>query len=152
MNGSGWPAYAGIMLLAGVGIPILAALNAGLGLRIGSAPAASVIALSVAMSAALVTTLATGTVPRGIEWSGIAPHFYLGGLFMAFYLLSITFIAPKFGVGNAVFFVLLGQIASAAAIDHFGLFGADRASIGGMRILGIALMAVGVFLARKPMA
>ena len=152
MNGSGWPAYAGIMLLAGVGIPILAALNAGLGLRIGSAPAASVIALSVAMSAALVTTLATGTVPRGIEWSGIAPHFYLGGLFMAFYLLSITFIAPKFGVGNAVFFVLLGQIASAAAIDHFGLFGADKASIGGMRMLGIALMAVGVFLARKPMA
>ena len=152
MNGSGWPAYAGIMLLAGVGIPILAALNAGLGLRIGSAPAASVIALLVAMSAALVTTLATGTVHRGIEWSGIAPHFYLGGLFMAFYLLSITFIAPKFGVGNAVFFVLLGQIASAAAIDHFGLFGADKASIGGMRMLGIALMAVGVFLARKPMA
>jgi bacterial/archaeal transporter family-2 protein len=150
MSVSGWPAYAGIMLLAGVGIPLLAALNAGLGVRIGSAPAASVIALSVAMAAALVTTLATGMVPRGVDWSGIAPHFYLGGLFMAFYLLSITFIAPKFGIGNAVFFVLLGQIASAAAIDHFGLFGADKASIGGMRILGIALMAVGVFLARKP--
>lgn len=152
MSSSGWPAYAGIMLLAGVGIPILAALNAGLGLRIGSAPAASVIALTVAMSAALITTLATGMVPRGVEWSGIAPHFYLGGLFMAFYLLSITFIAPKFGVGNAVFFVLLGQIASAAAIDHFGLFGAEKASIGGMRMLGIALMAVGVFLARKPVS
>ena len=83
MSVSGWPAYAGIMLLAGVGIPLLAALNAGLGVRIGSAPAASVIALSVAMAAALVTTLATGMVPRGVDWSGIAPHFYLGGLFMA---------------------------------------------------------------------
>lgn len=152
MNPTGWPAYAGIMLLAGVGIPLLAALNAGLGTRIGSAPAASVIALSVATSCAIIVTLATGMLPRGVAWSGIAPQFYLGGIFMAFYLLSITFIAPKFGVGNAVFFVLLGQIMSAAAIDHFGLFGAERASIGGLRMLGIGLMAIGVFLARKPVS
>jgi transporter family-2 protein len=44
---------------------------------------------------------------------------------VAFYVLSITWIAPTFGVGNAVFFVLLGQLVSAAMIDHFGLFGAQ---------------------------
>jgi transporter family-2 protein len=44
---------------------------------------------------------------------------------VAFYVLSITYIAPTFGVGNAVFFVLLGQLVSAAIIDHFGLFGAQ---------------------------
>ncbi len=37
---------------------------------------------------------------------------YLGGLFVVFYLLGMTWIAPKFGVGNAVAFVLLGQIIS----------------------------------------
>ncbi|MFZ8974113.1 MAG: DMT family transporter, partial [Pseudomonadales bacterium] len=39
----------------------------------------------------------------------LAPrHLLLGGLFVAFYVLSITYIAPHFGIGNAVFFVLLG--------------------------------------------
>ena len=152
MSGSGWPAYAGWMLLAGIGIPVLAALNAGLGGRVGSAPAASVIALTLALSCAVAVTLATGAWPRGAAWGDVPTHFFVGGVFMAFYLLSITFVGPRFGIGNAVFFVLLGQIASAAAIDHFGLFGAERAAIGGWRIAGIALMALGVFLARKPVA
>jgi hypothetical protein len=50
-------------------------------------------------------------------------HLFFAGVLIAFYVLSITFIAPKFGIGNAVFFVLLGQLVSAAAIDHFALFG-----------------------------
>lgn len=149
MNPSTSLSYAGIMLLAGIGIPVLAALNAGLGMRFGSAPAAAVCALAVALSCAAITMFATGMVPRGVAWSTIAPHFYLGGIFMGFYILSITYIAPKFGVGNAVFFVLLGQIISAACIDHFGLFGAEPARIGMRRALGLILMAVGVFLAKK---
>ena len=44
---------------------------------------------------------------------------------MVFYILSITTIAPKFGIGNAVFFVLIGQLASAAVIDHFAFFAAN---------------------------
>ncbi|MES2663108.1 MAG: DMT family transporter [Pseudomonadota bacterium] len=149
MNSSNWPTYAGIMLLSGVGIPILAALNAGLGLRIGSAPAASVIGLTAALLFAVIATLISGMMPRDADWGNIPLQFYVGGVFMGFYLVAVTFIAPKFGVGNAVFFVLLGQIMSAAAIDHFGLFGAAKASIGGVRIFGIVLMMVGVFLARK---
>jgi transporter family-2 protein len=64
-------------------------------------------------------------------------------------VLSITWIAPKFGVGNAVFFVLLGQLLAAAVIDHFGLFGARVAELGPARAAGIALMALGVFLTQK---
>jgi len=71
-------------------------------------------------------------------------HLFLAGVLIAFYVLSITFIAPTFGVGNAVFFVLLGQLISAAAIDHFGLFGAQVTPINALRILGIAVMAAGV--------
>ena len=61
----------------------------------------------------------------------------------------MTFIAPKFGVGNAIFFVLVGQLVSAATIDHFGLFGALRSAIDLKRTAGIALMIAGVYLARK---
>ena len=73
-------------------------------------------------------------------------HLFLGGVLVAFYVLSITWIAPTFGVGNAVFFVLLGQLISAALIDHFGLFGASVTPISATRLAGILVMGAGVFL------
>jgi bacterial/archaeal transporter family-2 protein len=45
---------------------------------------------------------------------------------------------------------LLGQLAAAAAIDHYGLWGAVQTAITPRRIAGIAVMAIGVYLARKP--
>lgn len=142
------PLYAMTMLLAGIGIPILAALNAQLGVRLGSPVAAAVILFSVALLASAAVLLITGPAP--ILGAPEAPrHLFLGGLLVAFYVLSITFIAPRFGVGNAVFFVLLGQLISAALIDHFGLFGARLSPISPTRAAGIAVMAAGVFLTQR---
>lgn len=141
-------AYALTMLAAGIGIPILAALNAGLGSRIGSPVAAAAILFTVAMSVTLVV-LAIKGLPALSAILTAPRHLFLAGVLVAFYILSITFIAPKFGVGNAVFFVLLGQLISAALIDHFGLFGARISPLSLPRAGGIALMAAGVFLTQK---
>ncbi|MEX0365873.1 MAG: DMT family transporter [Ruegeria sp.] len=136
--------YAAIMLAAGIGVPILAALNAALGKLIGSPTAAAVVLFAVALGAsALVLVLFPG--PRALAQVGGSPkHLLLGGVLIAFYVLSITHVAPHFGVGNAVFFVLLGQLISTAAIDHFGLFGAQVTPLTLIRAGGIAIMAVGV--------
>lgn len=140
--------YAIIMLLAGIGVPVLAALNAALGRTIGSPAVAATVLFAVAFVAALTVSLLTGPGPVGRL--GIAPrHLFLAGLLVAFYVLSITYIAPIIGVGNAVFFVLLGQLIAAAAIDHFGLFMAQVAPLTITRAAGIALMAVGVFVTQK---
>jgi transporter family-2 protein len=140
--------YAIIMLLAGIGIPILAALNSALGSRIGSPAAAATVLFVVAFVASLIVALLNN--PQGFSKMPTAPkHLFLAGLFVAFYVLSITFIAPHFGVGNAVFYVLLGQLLSAAAIDHFGLFGAQVSSLGAARMGGIALMSAGVWLTQQ---
>jgi len=146
---SGWPLYALIMLATGIGIPVMAALNGTLGGRIGSPAAAALILFLAASAIALAATWWSGW-PKAASWSAAAPVYYLGGAFVAFYVLSITWIAPRFGVANAVFFVLLGQLVSAAAIDHFGLFGAPRVPMSWMRAAGLALMAAGVMLARQP--
>jgi len=140
--------YAIIMLTAGIGIPILAALNAQLG-RVIEAPAvAGVILFMVAVCCSALVALVTD--PSGFTRLASAPkHLMLAGVLVAFYVLSITWIAPVFGVGNAVFFVLLGQLISAAAIDHFGLFGAQVTPLTATRLLGIGLMATGVFVTQK---
>jgi transporter family-2 protein len=137
--------YAIIMLVAGIGIPILAALNAALGARIGSPAVAATVLFAVAFGATAIVMLATG--PQAMTKIVSAPkHLLLAGLFVAFYVLSITHVAPHFGVGNAVFFVLLGQLVSAAAIDHFGLFGAQLSPLNWVRITGISVMAAGVWI------
>jgi transporter family-2 protein len=140
--------YALIMLIAGIGIPTLAALNAALGTRIGSPAAAATVLFVVAFATSLCVALITG--PQGFtRLAGAPKHLFLAGVLIAFYVLTITFIAPHFGVGNAVFFVLLGQMISAAAIDHFGLFGAQVSPIGLTRAGGIALMAAGVWVTQQ---
>lgn len=137
-----------VMLLAGVGIPLLAALNAALGRHVGSPAAAATVLFIVALTIAFITAMITGSA--GFARLVSAPkHLFLGGVFVAFYVLSVTWIAPKIGVGNAVFFVLIGQLISAAIIDHFGLFGAAQTSISLTRAAGIAIMAVGVFVTQK---
>jgi transporter family-2 protein len=145
-------AYALIMLAAGVGIPVLAAANAALGTRLGSPTAAAVIAFAVALLCALIVlvVIKSGDIAPAIQnLKGAHPKLFIAGLFVCFYVLSITFVAPHFGVGNAVFFVLLGQLASAALIDHFGLFGAQVSPVSLTRAGGITLMAAGVFLTQQ---
>lgn len=138
------PTQAALMLAAGIGIPVLAALNAALGRNLGAPAAASVILFAVAALTALAVTLITRQ--SGAMSLGAPRHLYLAGVLIAFYVLSITWVAPTFGVGNAVFFVLLGQLVSAAAIDHFALFGAAHTPLTLLRGLGIATMAAGVAL------
>ena len=140
--------FAPIMLLAGIGIPIMAAGNALLGAKLGSPASAAAIMFALALLVALAVAWATGGPQRPLL--GAAPWpYYLGGLVIAFYLLSITYLGPKLGIGTAVLLVLLGQIAAAATIDHFGLLGAPRTPLTAIRALGLVMMAGGVLLARR---
>lgn len=140
--------YAAIMLAAGFGIPILAVLNAALGVRLGSPAAAASCLFVVAFLSAVLVLMFTGV--GAIKQAPDAPkHLFLAGILVAFYVISITWVAPKFGVGNAVFFVLLGQLISAAAIDHFGLVGAKISPLTLTRAAGITVMALGVMLTQR---
>ncbi|MEH6501663.1 MAG: DMT family transporter [Pseudoalteromonas distincta] len=138
-----------VMVVAGIGIPIMAALNSGLGVKLGNPVAASSILLSIALMVSLAFTLSKPLPDTGLL--GASPlHYFMGGVFVAFYILSITWIAPKIGIGNAVFLVLLGQIVASALIDNFGWFNTPVSPLSVRRGVGIALMAAGVYLARKP--
>lgn len=145
---SGFIGYATVMLLAGVGIPIMATLNSGLGVRLQNPALATLVLLLLGSSIATICIVATAKFSNPFQ-SHIPFYYYLGGALVVFYILSITWAAPRFGVGNAISFVLLGQLVSMALIDHFGLMGAIKNTITLQRLAGISLMAVGAFLAVK---
>ena len=138
----------GLMLLAGVGIPIMAAMNAGLGVRVSSPMAAVAVLCLIALVLSVVLLCFAG-VPAPANFHQVPPTYYLAGALFILYMASITFAAPRIGLANAVFYVLLGQLISAAVIDHFGLWDAIRSEITTRRLLGLIVMAAGVYLARK---
>ena len=140
---------AGVMFLSGVGIPILATWNGALGHQLGTPAAATFVLFAVGLVLSGTILAITGFPPRE-AFSVERPYLYFGAAFMVFYALAVTWAGPKIGVGNAVFFVLLGQMVAAATIDHFGLWGALRSGLTVQRMAGIAVMAGGIYLARKP--
>ena len=136
------------MFAAGLGVPLLAANNSQFGQFIGSPIAAVAVMLCVAFSTIVIIAIITSNLP--IKQILEAPKYlFFAGMLIVFYILSITTIAPKFGVGNAVFFVLVGQLVSAAVIDHFALFGSTGSPLTIVRTLGISVMALGVWITQQ---
>jgi len=139
---------AAVMFLTGVGIPVLASMNGTLGRSLGNPVAASVVVFVVGAVVSLGVLGLVGA-PSAASFAAAPRWSYFGALFMVFYLMSITFLGPRIGIGNAVFFVLLGQLVAATAIDHFALFGAARFAANPQRLAGVAVMALGVYLAKR---
>ncbi len=139
-----------LMMLTGFGIPVMAALNSGLGRHLASPPAATTALFGLGFVIALLVTCATG-LPTAGTFRSAPPPLYLGAVFMVSYVIAITYVAPRIGLANAIFFVLLGQLVAAAAIDHFGLMGAIRSALPLRRTCGVGLIMVGGYFARRPL-
>jgi len=141
--------YIALSTLGGILIPIMAALSGALGRTLDNPWVASAIVSGGGFALVLAFTLITGSM--NVSWDTLKhakPLQLVAGAGFAFYLLSITWVAPRFGVGNAVMFVLGGQIISSALIDHFGLFGAPHKPIDLMRAAGRVIMATGMAIAQ----
>ena len=137
----------GLMLIAGAGIPVMAAMNAQIGLQLQSPIAAVVVLCCVALLSSTTLLLTQSSVRW--EFSPIPPWYFLSGVLLIVYIGSITFTAPIIGLGNAIFFVLLGQLVASAVIDHFGLLGTVPYALDSKRLIGILLIVAGIYLARK---
>ena len=139
--------YAVWAFAAGALIPLMAILNAGLARSAGGPVLASVILFTIALAASLlVLAVSTVRIPELAALIRIPPALYAGGVIVAFYVLSITFLAPRFGVGNAILFAVTAQLISAAAIDHFALAGAVMRPLTSMRMVGLTVVVIGVIL------
>lgn len=149
MNAPTVALYIALSTIGGILIPIMAALSGALGRALDNPWVAAAIVSAGGFATVLAFTLLTGSM--NVSWDALKqakPLQLLAGLGFAFYLLSITWVGPRFGIGNAVMFVLAGQIVSSALIDHFGLFGAPHKPIDMLRASGLVIMAVGIAIAQ----
>jgi transporter family-2 protein len=72
-----------------------------------------------------------------------------GGLFGAFYVVTVVFIIRDIGPANMICLVVAGQMLAAIVIDHFGLQGFTPHPVSWPRIFGAVLVIGGVYLILK---
>lgn len=71
---------------------------------------------------------------------------YLGGALGAGFVFTTVLLAPKLGITNMLFFIIIGQLITAAVIDHFGLIGMPVRPFQIWQLLGLLVMAAGLAL------
>jgi len=139
--------YAAWAAVAGGLIPVMASMNGTLGRAIGSPIHASlVLCLAGTVGVIAVWLVFRPAMPPAAAWGGVPWFAWLGGIGMAVYALSATYLAPRFGVGNFVISVVVAQLVLSSLIDQFGLFGAAVSPLGLRRLIGLGVLAVGATL------
>lgn len=139
---------------AGAGMAMQAAVNSQLGKALFAQPLYAAF-WSFASGTVLLffLALAKGQLFQALEQIPAQPWWQLiGGLLGAGLVFSSVFLAPKLGVANMLFFMILGQLVFGLIIDSFGLFHMPVRAINWQKIVGVGLMLSGLlifFFAKK---
>lgn len=113
----------------------------------GGLLAAACVSFAIGLAGCLLLAGLMGEWPRPSGLSQ-APWFaYLGGFIGVLYLLATTLSVPQIGVLSVLITVILGQMAAALVLDHFGAFGLTLREISWQRLAGVGLVALGLVLA-----
>lgn len=81
---------------------------------------------------------------RSISWWK-----WLGGVFGAFYVLTVILIVKDIGPANLLCLIIAGQLVAGVLIDHFGWVGFTVHPINVWRVVGILLIIGGGVLVLK---
>jgi transporter family-2 protein len=130
----------------GVALAFVSALEGRLGKFVGPINATL---LEHLLGGVLAVILFLGLLFSGkLVWGDIKSYIPLGGIAAIMVFVSVAGIAysiPKAGVAAGTFALLFGQMAFVIIIEAVGLVGYERIPLSIPRIIGLALMALGLF-------
>jgi transporter family-2 protein len=81
--------------------------------------------------------------------SGLPWYAFTGGLLGLVIVGTLGYTVPRLGLSTALTVVTVSQFAVAALIDHFGWLGAPLQPLGLLRLAGLGLMVLGVWLVTR---
>ena len=68
----------------------------------------------------------------------------IGGVLGAVVVFTTVLLAPKLGITAMLFFIIVGQLITAATIDHFGLIGMPIREVNITKLIGLIIVAFGL--------
>jgi transporter family-2 protein len=137
-------------MLAGAILPIQAGVNARLARAFDHPLQASLVSFLVG-TALLVLFCVLGRWPwPAIPALAALPKWsWIGGALGVVFVTGAIILAPRLGATTLVGCVIAGQLCAGMIIDHWGLLGMPQHSFSLGRLVGIGLLAAGVFLLRR---
>ncbi|MCF6132900.1 DMT family transporter [Flavobacterium wongokense] len=142
--------YLAMALITGALIPIQASTNAAFSKSVGNPFLTGLMVFIVGLIGMVAFIVISGTAMPTTQQVISAPLYsYLGGVIVVIYVIMISVLVPRIGVGTSIAFILTGQVIFAVIIDHFGLFNVVPRSINFTRIIGLVLLISGVYIVMK---
>ena len=142
--------YLALALITGALIPIQASTNAAFSKSVGNPFITGLMVFIVGLVGMILFLLISRTPLLTPPQLVAAPVYgYLGGIIVATYVVMITILVPRIGVGTSIALIVTGQIICAVIIDHFGLFNVQVRPVDISRITGVLLMIGGIYLVMR---
>ena len=128
-------------------IALQAPINSELGRSVGTFQAAFVSFFIGTIALAVIAGFARGgfgSIPDGVR--SVSWYYLTGGLLGAIYVTTVLVTVRELGAGPVVAATVAGQLALGMVVDQFGWLGVDKEPITVEKIIGVLLLALGVFL------
>jgi bacterial/archaeal transporter family-2 protein len=142
--------YLFLAFIAGIMMPMQAAVNNKLVTYVQNPVLAAFISFGVGLIALFFYILLAGIPVSNLAFSKNAPPVaWIGGLCGAFFVTSVVLVVPRLGVALTFSILILGQMIATLPMDHYGFMGTPVQVINFPRIIGVALIILGVLLIRR---
>ncbi len=134
---------------AGALIPLQAGINASLRGALNSPIFAAITNFTVGgVLLASYALLSRSPAPAFAEVAKAPWWNWVGGSMGAMLVLTGVLLSHRLGAATFVACIILGQLVSSVLLDHFGLAGFAHHAVNPMRVLGLGLLAAGVYVIR----
>ena len=139
-----------LTVLVGFVVPIQSGSNATLARFVGHPLYAAAVNTSVATLTLVVVVLLLRLPAPTLRASLNAPWWgWMGGLYGATLVASAIVLAPRLGATAYVAATIVGTMSMSLIVDHFGLLAFQAQPVSGQRLLGAALVVVGMLLVAR---
>jgi bacterial/archaeal transporter family-2 protein len=137
-----------VVLTAAVGglIALQAPINSQLGRSVGTFQAAFVSFAIGTVVLAVIAALARGGLGQVGEARGISWIYLTGGVLGAAYVTTVLVTVRSLGAGAVVAATIAGQLTASLVVDQLGVLGVPKDPITAGKVVGVLLLAAGVFL------
>jgi transporter family-2 protein len=136
-----------LLLAVAVGflLPVQTGANAELRTYVGHPLATALVSFGVGTVGLIVAVLSLRIpLPLAEAWSQSAWWQWSGGLIGSVYIAAVVVLAPRLGAGTLIAAVVGGQMVASIVLDHFGWVGFPVHPVSVVRLIGAALVILGV--------
>lgn len=135
-----------IGLVAGMSIGLQAPMSSMITQRMGMLESVFIIHLGGAV-AALIPLIIWGS--KFHQWRELPWYTFGAGAFGLIVISAMGFLIPRIGVAPSLILLLAGQLVIGSVLDHYGWLGAVQRPFELPRLLGLAVVMLGVWLTVK---